>query len=102
MAVLDAHCEKLGRDPAEIYRTAVALLILTDDEKLAAKMNATEGSPARIAGSVSQLQDIVAEYQAVGVDELIIPDFTLGMDLNEQKLSTLDTFISSIAPSGRA
>ncbi|MFT5013311.1 MAG: F420-dependent oxidoreductase-like protein [Patiriisocius sp.] len=102
MAILDAHCEKLGRDPAEIHRTAVALLILTDDNKLAAKMNASEEKPARIAGSVAQLQDIVAEYQAVGVNELIIPDFTLGMDLNEQKLATLDTFISKIAPAGRS
>ena len=101
MSILDAHCEKLGRDPKEIHRTAVALLILTDDEKLAAKMNSSDGSPPRIAGSVAQLQAIIADYKDSGVDELIVPDFTLGMDLNEQKLATLDTFINEIAPAGR-
>lgn len=101
MSILDAHCEKLGRDPKEIHRTAVALLILTDDEKIAAKMNNSDERPARIAGSVAQLQETIAGYKDCGVDELIVPDFTLGMDLNEQKLSTLDTFITEIAPAGR-
>jgi F420-dependent oxidoreductase-like protein len=101
ISILDAHCEKLGRDPKEIHRTAVALLILTDDEKLAAKMNNSDERPARIAGSVAQLQEIIASYKDCGVDELIVPDFTLGMDLNEQKLATLDTFITEIAPTGR-
>ena len=97
MSVLDEHCEALGRNPKEIHRTAVALLILTDDEKFAAKMNASEERPPRIAGTVQQLRDIVAGYKEIGLDELIVPDFTLGMDLNEQKLETLDTFISEIA-----
>jgi len=101
MSILDAHCEKLGRDPKEIHRTAVALLILTEDEKLAAKMNNSDERPARIAGSVAQLQEIIADYKDSGVDELIVPDFTLGMDLNEQKLATLDTFINEIATAGR-
>lgn len=101
MSILDAHCEKLGRDPKEIHRTAVALLILTDDEKIAAKMNNSDERPARIAGSVAQLRETIAGYKDCGVDELIVPDFTLGMDLNEQKLSTLDTFITEIAPAGR-
>ncbi|MGK0471923.1 MAG: F420-dependent oxidoreductase-like protein, partial [Candidatus Azotimanducaceae bacterium] len=101
MSILDEHCEKLGRDPKEIHRTAVALLILTDDEKLAAKMNNSDERPPRIAGSVAQLQEIIADYKDSGVDELIVPDFTLGMDLNEQKIATLDTFINEIATAGR-
>lgn len=101
MSILDAHCEKLGRDPKEIHRTAVALLILTDDEKLAAKMNSSVERPPRIAGSVAQLQEVIASYKDRGVDELIVPDFTMGMDLNEQKIATLDTFITEIAPAGQ-
>ena len=97
MSVLDRHCESLGRDPSEIHRTAVALLIMTDDEKFAAKMNESEDRPPRIAGNVEQLREIVAAYQEIGVDELIVPDFTLGMDLNEQKLETLDKFITEVA-----
>ncbi|HKI75434.1 MAG TPA: LLM class F420-dependent oxidoreductase, partial [Pseudomonadales bacterium] len=32
MSVLDGHCESIGRDPASIQRSAVALLFLSDDE----------------------------------------------------------------------
>lgn len=101
MSILDQHCEKLGRDPAEIHRTAVAMIFLTDDDKFAAKMNASTDRPPRIAGNVNQLQDIIGAYKAIGVDEFIVPDFSLGMDLNEQKMEVLDTFINQIAPAGR-
>ncbi len=97
MSVLDQHCADLGRDPASIKRTAVALLILTDDAAFAKKMRESDDKPPKIAGSVSELRDIVAGYQDIGVDELIIPDFTLGMDCNPQKLETLDTFINEVA-----
>lgn len=101
MTILDQHCEKLGRDPAEIHRTAVAMIFLTDDDKFAAKMNASTDRPPRIAGNVSQLQDIIGAYKEIGVDEFIVPDFSLGMDLNEQKMQVLDTFINEIAPVAR-
>ncbi len=101
MAVLDAHCEKLGRDPAEIHRTAVAMIVLTEDEKLSAKLNASSERPPRIAGNISQLQDIMAGYKEIGVDEFIVPDFTLGLGADQQKLDVLDTFINEIAPAGR-
>jgi alkanesulfonate monooxygenase SsuD/methylene tetrahydromethanopterin reductase-like flavin-dependent oxidoreductase (luciferase family) len=101
MTILDQHCEKLGRDPADIHRTAVAMIFLTDDDKFAAKMNASTDRPPRIAGNVSQLQDIIGAYKEIGVDEFVVPDFSLGMDLNEQKMQVLDTFISEIAPVAR-
>ena len=40
-------------------------------------------------------KDIVAEYEAIGVDELIVPDFTLGS--GDQKRATMDTFIGEVA-----
>ena len=98
MSVLDQHCDKLGRDPAAIQRSAVALLFLSDDEALVKKMRESEEAPARIAGNVSELRDIIAAYQEAGVDELIVPDFTMGPDCNQQKLDTLDTFINEVAP----
>ena len=54
-------------------------------------------SRATIAGSVSELQEIVVAYQEAGVDELIVPDFTLGPDVNDKKIETLDKFISEVA-----
>lgn len=97
MQVLDQHCEKLHRDPAAIQRSAVALLFITDDDAFARKMRESTESPAKIAGSITELQDTVAGYAAAGVDELIVPDFTMGADCNQQKLDTLDCFINEIA-----
>jgi F420-dependent oxidoreductase-like protein len=95
MKILDQHCEDAGRNPADIQRSAVALMFLTDDEKFAQKMNA--GSQAAIAGNLNQIQDIVGAYQAAGVDELIVPDFTMGPD----KLEILDKLINEVAPVAR-
>jgi F420-dependent oxidoreductase-like protein len=95
MKILDQHCEDARRNPADIQRSAVALMFLTDDEKFAQKMNA--GEQAAIAGNVNQVQDIVGAYQAAGVDELIVPDFTMGAD----KLEILDKLINEVAPVAR-
>lgn len=95
MKILDQHCEDARRNPADIQRSAVALMFLTDDEKFAEKMNA--GEQAAIAGNVNQVQDIVGAYQAAGVNELIVPDFTMGAD----KLEILDTLINEVAPVAR-
>jgi F420-dependent oxidoreductase-like protein len=95
MKILDQHCEDAGRNPADIQRSAVALMFLTDDDKFAQKMNA--GEQATIAGNVNQIQDIVGAYQAAGVDELIVPDFTMGPD----KLEILDKLINEVAPVAR-
>ncbi len=94
MKILDQHCEQVGRDPASIQRSAVALMFLTDDEKFAKKMNENnQGGQATIAGNVNQIRDIVGAYRDAGVDELIVPDFTMG----EDKLDILDTLINEVA-----
>ena len=92
MRLLDAHCADLGRNPKEIQRSAVALLFMSDDAAYVSKMRNAKLAQAAIIGSVEEVADIVRQYQAIGVDELIVPDFTLGP--MEAKLATLDTFIT--------
>jgi F420-dependent oxidoreductase-like protein len=92
-AVLDRHCEALNRDPRSIRRSAQALLVLSDDPSVVENAR-VPGRPV-IAGNVSQLQEIVREYQEAGVDELIIPDGTLGR--GEQRTAVLDRFINEVA-----
>jgi F420-dependent oxidoreductase-like protein len=92
-SVLDRHCVELDRDPRSIQRSAQALLFLSDDPDVVEKAR-VPGRPV-IAGNVEQLQEIVRQYQDVGVDELIIPDFNLGR--GEQRTATLDRFIREVA-----
>ena len=50
-----------------------------------------------IIGNANEVRDIIGEYQAAGVDELIIPDFTMGTGNTAQKRDTLDSFLNQAA-----
>lgn len=92
--VLDAHCGDLARDPAEIQRSACTLLLYSDDDERVAGARAS-GRPV-LGGSRDELLRTVQEYIDVGVDELIIPDFTLGANAFE-RTEQMDRFINEIA-----
>jgi F420-dependent oxidoreductase-like protein len=95
MKILDGHCADAGRDPAAIQRSAVALLFLSDDAAFVEKIRGSKLPQPKIAGSVEQVREIVRAYQQIGVNELIVPDFTLGP--MPQKKATLDRFIRDVA-----
>jgi alkanesulfonate monooxygenase SsuD/methylene tetrahydromethanopterin reductase-like flavin-dependent oxidoreductase (luciferase family) len=84
-AVLDRFCAEAGRDPKAIDRTAQALVSL--DGPL------PDGFPA-IGGSPAKLADTVAEYRAIGLDELIIPDELLGT--GAAKLAAMDKILEIV------
>jgi F420-dependent oxidoreductase-like protein len=96
--VLEKHCADLGRDPKEIRRSAQALLFLTDDASVVER--ARQGGRPVIAGNVEQVSETVAAYRDAGVDEIIIPDFSLGRELGAKK-QVMDTFIAEVAPAFR-
>lgn len=95
MAVLDGHCRDLGRDPATIRRSAVALLFMSDDQDHLARMRKTNIQQPHLIGTPDEIRERVEAYRAIGVDELIVPDFTLGP--KPAKLETLDRFITHVA-----
>ena len=98
-AILDQHCDDVGRNPGEIARTAVALLFLSDDAAFLDRIRkSTEGQHV-IVGGVAEVAETIERYREAGVGELIVPDFTLGP--RERKLETLDRFIEQIAPQFR-
>ncbi len=77
-AVLDRHCAEVGRDPAQIARTAQALVVLDGAEPA--------GPPMQVIGcSVPKLADAIERYRDLGLDELIVPDFTLGQGTEKYK-----------------
>lgn len=95
MKVLDAHCADIGRDPAEISRSAVALLVPGE----LPEGNSFLSSRPTISGSVDEMAETVARYAEVGVDELVIPDFTLGP--LQQRKDTLDMFMNEVVAGSR-
>jgi len=95
MAILDRHCADVGRDPGSIKRTAVALLFMSEDAAFLERMRGANLQQAAIIGTPEEVKDTVAQYAEAGVDELIVPDFTLGP--REQKIATLDRFITDVA-----
>lgn len=93
--VLDEHCEREGRDPSTIRRSAQGLLFLCDSEERAAELR-DRGIPRPcLIGTPAQLQEQVQGFVDAGVDELIIPDFTLGDPA--AKDDVLDRFLAEVA-----
>ena len=94
MAILDRHCESVGRDPGDIQRSAVALLFMSDDQAFVNKMKENSPQPV-LAGNLGEIRETVAAYKEAGVNELLVPDFTLGQ--GQAKIDQLDRFINEIA-----
>ena len=95
MEVLDGHCAALGRDPKGVRRTAVALLFMSEDDAFLERMRNTDiGRPA-IIGTAEQVRETLDAYECIGVDEFIVPDFTLGQ--GRDKIKILDRFIKEVA-----
>jgi F420-dependent oxidoreductase-like protein len=76
--VLARHCEAVGRDPSSIVRSTQALLFLSEDETWLARKREQDPGRAAIIGTPDEVVEIVAGYRDVGVDELIVPDWTMG------------------------
>lgn len=95
ISVLEEHCAALGRDPDRIHKSAQALLFMSEDQAWLEQRRNTPMSMATMIGTAAELRDIVAEYADAGVDELIIPDFTLGS--GEAKKAAMATFITEVA-----
>ena len=99
MAILDQHCRDLDRDPAEVKRSAVAMLFMSEDKSFLDKIRA--GGPDRpiILGTAEEVADTLRAYAEAGVDEIVIPDFNLGD--GDKKRERMDRFMNeAVAASG--
>jgi probable F420-dependent oxidoreductase len=95
--VLRRHCDAIGRDPAEIAVSTQPLVLLTDDAGQARRfVDAVAPRPA-FAGTPAQLAELAERFSAIGVAELIVPDWVLGRS-TEARLDNLDRLIDAFAP----
>jgi alkanesulfonate monooxygenase SsuD/methylene tetrahydromethanopterin reductase-like flavin-dependent oxidoreductase (luciferase family) len=72
----------------------VALLFMSEDETVLANARAAAAQRPSIVGTPDEVREIVQAYADAGVDELIVPDFTLGP--TPAKLATLDQFMQHV------
>jgi alkanesulfonate monooxygenase SsuD/methylene tetrahydromethanopterin reductase-like flavin-dependent oxidoreductase (luciferase family) len=98
-AVLDSQCERQGRDPGDIATSCQAVWFVTDDDAKGKRLAAESPARAAIGGTTTRLAEHVAEWQAVGVDEIIVPDFTLGT--GSSRIDRMDAIIEQVAPQFR-
>jgi F420-dependent oxidoreductase-like protein len=94
MAVLDRHCVEVGRDPAEIERSAAVLLFMTSDRARMETLRADPPSRPSIVGPPGHVASEIARYVELGVDELIVPGFNLSP---AARTDVLDRFITEVA-----
>ena len=89
---LGRACERVGRDPATIATSTQALWFIDRDAPESA------GPPA-IGGSLDRLGEYVAAWRDAGVDEVIVPDFTLGS--GAARIEAMDAVVERLAPAFR-
>jgi probable F420-dependent oxidoreductase len=95
--VMNRACESEGRDPSTLRRSTQALVFIVDDSDVAAKIRSGAPADRALVGSPAELADRINEYAASGIDEFILPDFTLGKDA-AQRRESYDRFWAEVVP----
>jgi len=97
-AALDAACEKEGRDPATVWRSTQAVVMVTDSAEAEAKAKtAAESMPQPVVyGPAERIAEAAATWRDEGVDEVIVPDF--GMPRGPERLDAYRALKESFAP----
>lgn len=97
-AVLERHCESVGRDPAQIARSAQVLVDLEGGAQVY-DMPYRRAYPTA-SGSAAELQDVLRAYEEANVGEFILPDWNLGT--GDARRDTMDRFMEEVAAPLRA
>jgi alkanesulfonate monooxygenase SsuD/methylene tetrahydromethanopterin reductase-like flavin-dependent oxidoreductase (luciferase family) len=79
IGVLEQHCEKVGRDPAEIKRTILMPVMVTDDNAAAADFIARRRLGfGTVAGPRDYVIQRISEFVDAGVDEIMFGGLPTG------------------------
>jgi alkanesulfonate monooxygenase SsuD/methylene tetrahydromethanopterin reductase-like flavin-dependent oxidoreductase (luciferase family) len=91
--------DEAGRDPKSLHRSTQALLFLGPDGAGKAERALERGARAAIGGTSAQITDVVGEFAEAGLDEFIVPYFTLGGV--GQMTDSLDQLMAEVVPNFR-
>jgi F420-dependent oxidoreductase-like protein len=95
LEVLKGHCAALDRDPGSIHRSTQALVYLSTDTAWLDRHRSADPGRPRLLGRPAEVAEQVARYRDAGVDELIVPDWTMGRV--SRAIETLDLFRTEVA-----
>jgi F420-dependent oxidoreductase-like protein len=95
-AILEQHCEAVGRDPAEIQRSTQALLFMSDDQEFLQRIRDAALPRPMLIGTPAEVTETLGRYADAGVDEFIVPDFTLP-PVGPERWELMDRFITEAA-----
>ena len=70
IAILERHCEDVGRDPGEIKRTLLMPLQITDDKERIERFQRGLGAGS-MAGPKNEIIDRIGEFEREGVEEIM-------------------------------
>ena len=93
--VIDGACDAVGRDRATLRKSTQAMVFMTDDADRAAKIRANAPADRTLIGSTAFLVDQMGRYAELGIDEFILPDFTLGRTAQE-RFDAYDRFAAEV------
>ena len=77
MNVLDKHCADVGRDPAEIKKTLLMPLLITEDKERIERFEKALGKGS-MAGPKNQVIDRIGEFEREGVAEIMFGGIRTG------------------------
>jgi alkanesulfonate monooxygenase SsuD/methylene tetrahydromethanopterin reductase-like flavin-dependent oxidoreductase (luciferase family) len=98
--IFNEACDREGRDPASVHRSVQAMLFITDDAARAEKIRESAPQDRALIGNGAQLAELIGGYVEMGVDEFIVPDFTLG-DSHQERMDSYalvhETVVAALA-----
>lgn len=97
--VLNERCVEVGRDPAEIKRSAWATFVVTKDPNIEERLDYTRIRRPVIVGSADQIKHVVQQYIDLGADELVVAPINLGIASLERE--QYDNFMQEVVPAFR-
>lgn len=101
-AYLDRCCTVVDRDATTIRRSTQALVVITGSASEADAFVRAAAPRAAFAGTPAQFALLVRRWAEVGVDEVIIPDWHLGVGVRRSELldEIADAVRSSVGSGG--
>jgi len=77
MNVLEKHCADVGRDPAEIKKTLLMPLLITEDKERIERFQKSLGKGS-MAGPKNEVIDRIGEFEREGVAEIMFGGIRTG------------------------